>query len=252
MTHSPRGSGPGTGGKEKEGAMRKIRAGIFGLLIAAASAWAASAAWQADFTPTTYNPGVGDVVEFAVCETCLGSGGAYRYLWDFNNDGVVDMDTASPVTAWTFDAGGFYEVKLTIQDLGGREVTRRKGVFVGPVPVYGVRQAVPQEDGSVLILISIHVVGENSGFALIESIPLGWSQVVMDSTGTFIRPHWNAEEHVIECSWLNLEPGIEVTFSYSLTRNYGDAAQRPTLSGELSGYAGGRFAAGICGELAVP
>jgi len=233
--------------------MRKgIRAGIFGLLIAAASAWAASAAWQADFTPSTFNPGVGDAVDFAVCETCLGSGGAYRYLWDFNSDGVVDVDTASPVTACTFDAAGFYEVKLTIQDLGGREVTRRKGVFVGPVPVYGVRQVVPQEDGSVLILISIRIVGANAGFGIVESIPLGWSFAVVDPAGVFLT-HWNAEERVLECGWLNLEPGIEVTFSYSLTRNYGDAAQRPPLSGEVNGYAGGiRFAGGICGELAVP
>jgi hypothetical protein len=227
-----------------------IRVGIFGLLIAAAGACAASAAWQADFTPSTFNPGVGDVVNFAVCETCLGSGGAYRYLWDFNSDGVVDMDTDSPVTACTFDAGGFYEVKLTIQDRGGREVTRRKGIFVGPVAAFGIRQVLPQEDGTVFVSISIVVNSAAVALGLVEGIPAGWQLEPIDTGNAMTRV--NSEEREFEVAWMSqAEAGDEMVFSYRLYAGYSTTVNN--LSGEVSGYVGGvRFVASVCGELAVP
>jgi len=231
---------------------RGIRTGIFGLLIAAAGAWAASAAWQADFTPSTFNPGVGDVVSFAVCETCLGSGNgaAYRYLWDFNNDGVVDADTDSTAAACTFNAAGFYEVKLTIQDRGGREVTRRKGIFVGPVPAYGVRQVILESDGTVFVSIAIIVNSLASAPFLVESVPAGWQLEIIDSGGSVTK--MNTEERQLEVGWLSqAEAGDELTFTYRLYSNY--ATQTRQLSGEVSGYIGGaRFAASVCGELTVP
>jgi hypothetical protein len=229
---------------------RGIRTLAFGLLIAAASAWAASAAWQADFTPSAFNPGVGDVVNFAVCETCLGSGGAYRYLWDFNSDGVVDADTDSPVAACTFDAAGFYEVKLTIQDLGGREVTRRKGIFVRPVPAYGVRQVVLEADGTVLVSISIVVNSPAVAIGLVEGVAAGWQLEILDAGGALTR--MNTEMRQLEVTWMSqAEAGDELTFTYRLYSNY--ATQTRLLSGEVSGYVGGaRFVASVCGELAVP
>jgi PKD repeat protein len=229
---------------------RGIRTLVFGMLIVAVGAWAASAAWQADFTPSAFNPGVGDVVNFAVCETCLGSGGAYRYLWDFNSDGIVDMDTDSPVTACTFDAAGFYEVKLTIQDLGGREVTRRKGIFVLPVPAYGVRQVVLEADGTVLVSISIVVNSSAVAIGLVEGVAAGWQLEILDAGGALTR--MNTEMRQLEVTWMSqAEAGDELRFTYRLYSNY--ATQTRQLSGEVSGYVGGaRFAASVCGELAVP
>jgi hypothetical protein len=229
---------------------RGIRTGIFGLLIAAASAWAASAAWQADFTPSTFNPGVGDVVNLAVCETCLGSGGAYRYLWDFNSDGIVDLNTDSTVVACTFDATGLYEVELTIQDLGGREVTRRKGIFVGPVPAFGIRQVILETDGTLFVSISIVVNSAAAALGLVEGIPAGWQLEIVDAGNAMTRV--NTETRQLEVAWMSqAEAGDELTFTYRLYSNY--ATQTRQLSGEVSGYVGGaRFATSVCGELAVP
>ncbi len=232
--------------------MRKgIRALVLGCLIAAAGAWAANAAWQADFTPSTYNPGVDEVVRFAACEECVGGEAGLRYLWDFNNDGVVDMETDSPVAATAFGVAEFYEVKLTVRDAYGSETSKIKGIIAGPVPVYGIRQIVPQSDGSFLVVISIYISGENAGFALSESIPLGWAHVIGDPAGAFLT-NWDAELRECQCSWLNLEPGTEIAFSYSLTRNYSEAAQRPGLSGRIFGYGRNEFDRRVCGDLAVP
>jgi hypothetical protein len=229
---------------------RGIRAVVFGLLIAAAGASVASAAWQADFTPSAFNPGVGEVVNFAVCETCLGSSGAYRYLWDFNSDGVVDADTESTATACTFDAAGFYEVKLTIQDLGGREVTRRKGILVGPAPAYGVRQVILETDGTVFVSIAIVLNSSAVAIGLVEGIPAGCQLEIIDTDGAMTNV--NMETRQLEVAWASqVEAGDELTFTYRLYSNY--AAQTRQLSGEVSGYVVGvRFIGSVCGELAVP
>ncbi len=231
--------------------MRKgIRAIVLGWMIAAAGAWVASATWQADFTPSTYNPGVNEIVEFAACEECTAGEAGLRYLWDFNNDGVVDEETDSPTTWRAFGVAEFYQVKLTVRDVVGRETTRVKGIVAGRVPVYGVRRVVPQNDGSYMVIISAVVCSENSGFGLIEFVPLGWSPVPVDEAGA-IKTHWASELHEFQALWLNLDPGTEIEFSYILTRNYGGAAQRPGLSGTISGYGRNGFNRGVCGDLAV-
>jgi len=227
-----------------------IRIGIIGLVIAAATACAAQAAWKADFTPSTWNPAVGGVVNFSVCDSCLGSGGVYRYLWDFNNDGTVDVDTDAQVVACTFNAPGFYEVKLTIRDAGGREETCTKGIVAGNIAAYGVRQLVVQDDGSILVSISLTVSSPVAAPGLVESIPAGWQLEVVDAGGAVTR--LNSEARQLEVGWLTqVQPGDQISFSYRLYSNY--SSQVKDLSGEISGYVGGaRFASPVCGELELP
>ncbi len=229
---------------------RGIRIGFIGLLIAAASVCAASAAWVADFTPSTWNPAVGDVVNFSVCDSCLGAGAVYRYLWDFNNDGVVDAETDSTSAACTFNASGFYEVKLTIRDAGGREQTRTKGIVAGSMPAYGIRQVILQDDGAVFVSTTLIVTASTAAPFLVEKVPAGWQLEVVDAGGAVTK--MNSQEHQLEVGWLSqAEPGDELVFTYRLYSNY--ASQTKTLSGEISGYvSGSRFASPVCGELAVP
>jgi len=232
--------------------MRKgFRVGIIGILIAFAGACVGSAAsWVADFTPSTWNPAVGDVVNFSVCDSCLGGGAAYRYLWDFNNDGVVDVDTASTIVACTFNASGFYEVKLTVRDSGGREQTRTKGIVAGDIPAYGVRQIIVQDDGSVFVSVTLTVNESVAAPGLLESVPAGWQMEVIDADGALTR--FNSESRQMEVGWLSAAaPGDEIVFSYRFYTNYASTVKG--LSGELSGYVGSaRFASSVCGELGIP
>jgi len=230
--------------------MRKgIRVGFFGLLLAAAGVCAASGPWVSDFTPSAWNPAVGDVVNFSVCDSCLGSG-AYTYRWDFNSDGTVDAETASTLAACTFDTAGFYAVKLTERDAGGREETRAKGILAGPMPAHGVREVIVQEDGAVFVAIRVNVTQVTSAPGLVESIPAGWQIEVVDAAGAMTNV--NSLKRELEVAWLNqVMPGDEIVFTYRLYSNY--SSQVRTLSGEVSGYVGGaRFAAPVCGELGIP
>jgi hypothetical protein len=229
---------------------RRIRIGFIGLVVAAAAACAAQAAWQADFTPSTWNPAVGDVVNFSVCDSCLGSGGVYRYLWDFNNDGTVDVDTDAEVVACTFNAPGFYEVKLTVRDAGGREQTRTKGIVAGSIAAYGVRELVIQDDGSILVSVSLTVDSSVAAPGLVESIPAGWQLEIVDAGGAVTK--LNTESRRLEVGWLSeVQPGDQIALSYRLYSNY--SSQVKGLSGEISGYVSGvRFASPVCGELGLP
>lgn len=230
--------------------LRRIVPIGFGLLILIMG-WAVggSAAWSADFTPATYNPGVGESVHFAVCETCHGNG-VYSYLWDFDSDGTVDIDTDSPLVSCTFAAQGFYEVTLTVRDAGGRTQVRKKGVFVGPVPAYGIRQVVTQSDRTVLVVISMVISQTCSALGFVEAIPQGWQVEVVDSSGAMTK--WDGELRRIEVVWgSQFFAGDEVTFTYRLHPGYATAA--PRLSGDVSGYiSGSRFAAAMCGESTAP
>jgi PKD repeat protein len=228
---------------------RGFRIAFIGILVAAASACAASAPWVADFTPSSWNPAAGDVVNFAVCDTCLGSG-SYTYRWDYNSDGVVDAETSSTLAACTFSADGFYAVKLTERDAGGREQTRSKGILVGAMPAYGVRQVIAQDDGAMFVTITILVTSSVAAPGLIESIPSGWQIEVVDAGGATTRV--NSETRELEVSWMTQPvPGDEIVFTYRLYSNY--ASQVKQLSGQLIGFVRGvLFSSPVCGELAIP
>jgi PKD repeat protein len=220
-------------------------------VITAATACAAQAAWRADFTPSAWNPSVGDAVSFAVCDSCLGGGAAYRYLWDFQNDGTVDLDTDAELVACAFNAPGFYEVKLTVRDAGGREQSRTKGIAVGAYPAYAVRELVMQSDGTVLVSITVHIVSEAAGVGVREWIPAGWQHVVEDPGSGLITPYYFPETRELDTAWGSVEPGDELVFSYSLSSSY--ASQSRALSGEVGGYVHGvHFGADVCGELDIP
>jgi len=235
---------------KREGAMKNVRRiWIVAAAIAVAVSWTAAAAWKADFTPSTYNPGVGQGVSFAVCEPCL-TGGTYTYRWDWNGDGVVDVETRDAVTTNTYLAAGSYEVELTIVDDAGRRESCRKGILVGIVPSFAVRDVLAQADGAILVVISIRVVASSSALGFIETLQQGWQVELVDTAGAMTNI--NAEARKLEVLWGSaFEPGEELVFSYRLYPGYATTISR--FSGEMSGYAGGvRFVSGICGVLGLP
>jgi hypothetical protein len=217
--------------------------------LLAAFAVVSSAAWEADFTPSTYNPDVAEIINLAVCEPCL-DGGVFHYRWDTDGDGVVDVETDDPVLAHSFDAAGFYEVQLTVVDDGGRQQTRRKGILVGRLPAYATREVLEQADGTIFVVVTVELVESASAIGIEESIPQGWQFEVLDSGGATTRT--NGETRKEEILWMSaFEAGDELTLSYRLHPGYGTSVSR--FSGEFSGYSGGgRFAGDICGELALP
>lgn len=233
---------------------RGIRIFMVGALIAAAGVAASAATWTADFTPSTWNPAVGEIVQFSVCESCHGAG-TYVYLWDFNSDGVVDTETSSPMASFVCSGEGFYAVKLTVRDAGGRTQTRTKGILAGAIPAYGLRQIAIEADGAALVSITIRVTSSAVALGVEEPIPAGWQAEVIDAAGSLWT--YNADKRQLEVVWMSqVQAGDEIVFTYRLYSNY--ASQLKQLSGAVTGYhttdSGGqqRFNGQICGEQYVP
>lgn len=225
------------------------RIGLVAAALSVAVSWAAVAAWTADFTPSTYNPGVGESVDFAVCEPCL-TGGTYTYRWDWNGDGTVDVETTNPVASYAYATAGYSSVQLTIVDSSGRRETCRKGILTGKVPTFAVRDVIAQSDGSILVVISIRVVSPSSALGFVETLQQGWQVELVDTAGAMTNI--NAEARRLEVLWGSaFEPGDELAFSYRLYPGYATTISK--FDGEMSGYASGtRFVSGICGVLGLP
>ncbi len=225
------------------------RVWIVAAAIAVAVPWMAAAAWKADFTPSTYNPGAGEAISFAVCEPCL-TGGTYTYRWDWNGDDVMDVETRDPVATYSYATAGYYEVQLTIVDDTGRRETCRKGILVGAVSSFAVRDVVAQADGAILVVISLRVVAPSSALGFVETLQQGWQVELVDTAGAMTNI--NAEARKLEVLWGSaFEPGDELVFSYRLYPGYATTITR--FDGEMSGYAAGaRFVSYICGVLGLP
>ena len=217
---------------------------IASILILAAVA----CAFEADFDPSSYNPDVAEIVNFEVCEPCL-DGDGYRYRWDFDADGVPELETEDALVSYAFASPGYYEVVLTVSDLSGRTSTRRKGVLVGGLPAFAVRELLVQSDGAILVLVTIRIMVDCSAIGFQEAMPRGWQVEVVDAGGAFAYP--NPLTNKLEAIWgSEFAEGETVTFSYRLHPAYTSTLQM--LSGEISGYTGeGRFIGQITGELGM-
>ena len=205
--------------------------------------------FEADFDPSTYNPDVAEIVNFEVCEPCLG-GSDFTYSWDFDGNGDPELVTDQDLVTYSFASAGFHEVVLTISDAGGRTSVARQGVVVGPAPAIAIRELLVESDGAIFVLITVTMIEQFSSVGIEENIPDGWAIEVVDAGGSLVNP--NMAERQYEILWMSMfEADDELTFTYRLRPAY--TTVLPTLHGEVSGYSSGdRFVVGIVGMLGLP
>ena len=222
--------------------------GLAGSIASILILTSAACAFEADFDPSIYNPDVSEIVNFEVCESCLGGSG-YRYTWDFDADGIPEIESEEALATYAFPSAGYYEVVLTVTSDSGRRSTRRKGILVGSLPAFAVRELLIQSDDTILVLITINVTASCSAIGFQEAMPQGWQIEVVDAGGAFAYP--NPLTKKLEVIWgSQFVEGEVVTFSYRLYPAYTSTLQG--LRGEISGYTDeGRFIGQISGELGM-
>jgi len=207
--------------------------------------------FEADFDPSTYNPDVAEIINFEICEPCLG-GSDFTFSWDFDGDGIPELETNQDLVTYSFDTEGFYEVVLTVSDSGGRTSVSRQGIVVGCVPATAVRELLVESDGSILVLITVSINERAPGIGIEESIPSGWAVELVDAGGAVVKQ--NNELRQYEVGWMSLfEAGEAVTFSYRLRPAY--TSVLPQLDGVVAGFFDsvvGRFVTGVAGMLGLP
>lgn len=216
---------------------------------------AVSVAGEVDFDPSTFNPAVGEVVTFLVCEPCLGGGG-YGYRWDWDGDGRNDEETTSALVDHVFTDAGAVKVTLSVVDAGGWPVSRTKGILVGESPLFGVRKIIPEQGGSLFVLVTLHAREQVVAPAVEERIPRGWSAQPVDLGTAAAYPMGLA---LVAYWYDSINAGDRWSFSYRLYPSaYGTGT--PELSGTATGYLphvptgdpGKRVKVDICGDLSAP
>ena len=237
------------------GMTRKLELIFCAVVLLAASALMAAGA-GVNFSPSTYNPAVGEEVTFEVCQTCLGAE-PYRFEWDFDGDGAMDLEVAVPTVTRTFTESGEAVVTLEATDAGWRTSLRKKGLLVGESPLLAVREVLAEDRGGYLVVVTLTVRGDFSGFALEERVPRGWQMQEVDRGGA---AYVAQAGQFLEVLWITeIEAGEGRVYAYRLVPST-YASGIPELFGVASGYlkevptgeAGKRVKVTVCGDLMIP
>ncbi|MEA1871152.1 MAG: hypothetical protein U9N00_03035 [Candidatus Bipolaricaulota bacterium] len=200
---------------------------------------------EANFVPSAYNPAVGEGVTFEVCQACLASG-ADHYEWDFDGDGLYEVTTDEAKITHIFTELGYITISLRVVDTHGHELTHSKGILIGESPLFAVRETTTEEDGVILVRVTLSAQAEVSAVGLEEFIPRGWQVEVIDPGNTISKK----EGENLYFLWMNPIYGGEMwTIIYRLYPSYGVGS--PTLSGNVSGYGEGRVRVPVCGDTTV-
>jgi PKD repeat protein len=201
---------------------------------------------EANFVPSTYNPDVGEGVTFEVCQACLANG-VDHYEWDFDGDGLYEVITDVVRITQAFTEPGYIVISLRVVDTHGGELTHSKGILIGKSQLFAVREAITEEDGVILVRITLSAQAEVHAVGLEEIIPRGWQVEVIDPGNTISKK----EGENLYFLWMNpIYEGEMWTIIYRLYPSYGVGS--PTLSGSVSGYGEeGRIKDSICGDVTV-
>lgn len=138
-----------------------------------------------------------------------------RYKWDFNGDGVVDLESTEPRVQYAYLAGGTYTVRLTVVDNVGMEGTITVPLTVSALTATAVRSistttALPGYTFRVQVRITTDQ--DLVGAGLDENPPVGWEITPVQNGGAvFHRP---------QVQWVFMEPikaGTERIIIYDVT-----------------------------------
>ena len=131
------------------------------------------------------------------------------YKWDFDGDGLFDLETASSDVEYAFEIPGEIEVMLEIVDDEGKAESYAKIVDILP-SVLAVRSietcmpddwTVPASTIEVSIVISVNTL--LNGLSVSETIPSGWAFAEIDNDGATLRKNGDTLE------WLFLEKFLD-------------------------------------------
>jgi len=132
-------------------------------------------------------------------------GNVERYLWDFEGDGIIDLDTESADIEHVFEEPGEVEITLSVVDDEGSSDTVEQTVEILPsVAVERIIDTCLPDDHTIAAMeVMVHVkLSVNTilhGLSISETLPLGWTFVEVDNDGATLRKN----EQTME--WLFLE-----------------------------------------------
>lgn len=131
------------------------------------------------------------------------------YKWDFESDGVFDLETGSSDIEYAFEEPGEVEVTLMVVDDEGKAATYSMTVDILPsvLAVRSIETCMPDDWTTPESLIQVSIVlSVNTllnGLSVSETIPVGWTFAEVDSDGATLRRNGQTME------WLFLEKFLD-------------------------------------------
>ena len=145
------------------------------------------------------------------------------YKWDFDGDGIIDLETESSDIDYAFQEPGKIELSLTVMDDEGKVELYTKTVDI-LASVLAVRiietcmpddWTVPASVVQVSIVLSVNTL--LSGLSVSETIPAGWAFAEVDNDGATLRQNGQTMEWLFLEKFLNDGINAQREIKYTLT-----------------------------------
>jgi hypothetical protein len=161
------------------------------------------------------------------------------FRWDLDGDGRFETTTSEPEIRFIVGSGSR---TVTVEVTSAGKSLGQASLGIVADPRLGAIRTITKEDGSFLVTLTIQAKMPLIAPGIAEDIPQGAVVEVVAEGGAF----WRKAEK-LEAVWpIILDPGSVLAFSY---RVY-STAEKPRLSGVVSGYVGGqRVEIPIAGQL---
>lgn len=107
----------------------------------------------ARFAVTTEQPSQFQDVVFDASESFDPDGEIVSYLWDFDNDGTIDLESSEPISNNRYDSAGDVIVRLFVRDDQSESSTDEQSVYINAAPIaqFKISDFEPTELDSVLL-----------------------------------------------------------------------------------------------------
>jgi len=131
------------------------------------------------------------------------------YQWDFDGDGIFDLETESSDVEYAFEEPGEIEVTLVVLDDEGKAETYAKTVDILPsvLAVRNINTCMPDDWTAPASVVEVSIVlSVNTllnGLSVSETIPSGWAFAEVDNDGATLRKNGDTLE------WLFLEKFLD-------------------------------------------
>ncbi len=145
------------------------------------------------------------------------------YKWDFDSDGIIDLETTSSDIEYAFEEPGEIKVTLTVVDDEGKAEshTITVDILASVLAVRSINTCMPDgwtvPGGIVHVSIVLSVNTLLNGLSVSETIPVGWTFAEVDNDGATLRRNGQTMEWLFLEKFLDDGINVQREIKYTLT-----------------------------------
>ncbi|MFC2077283.1 PKD domain-containing protein [Candidatus Bipolaricaulota bacterium] len=142
------------------------------------------------FFASPSDPHINEPIVFDASGTFDPDGTIQSYEWDFDGDGLFDLETTDPVVTHTYSAGGFKTVTLRVTDTAGTSDRQTLSIDVGELAISVSRtiSTIAALPGTTfLVVVRFEPQMDLAGVGIQENLPVGWKVKPLENAGAAFK-----------------------------------------------------------------